>query len=63
MTPKQKAREIIKSFVPIVIDSVNVKQCALVAVQAILDSHEGNEETNYEIYYHKLVKEEISKYE
>jgi len=35
------------------------KMCAIRAVNEVINSHEGTENNNYNIYYYKLVQQEL----
>ena len=56
MTPKEKADELIRKYYSI--GAIEVKQCALIAVDEILDIIHP---TPYNVYYWQEVKQEIEK--
>lgn len=67
MTPKEKAKELFDKFYIEVLDrdgtsamnGFEAKQCALIAVDEIMDALEKNGSWNYD--YWKQVKQEIEK--
>jgi hypothetical protein len=63
MTPKEKAKELIRRFYSI--GAIECKQCALIAVDEILiaipNASDYDSRYNHELVYWQLVKEEIEK--
>ena len=70
MTPKEKAKHLLWKYLPILegwkeLDSFKAKQCALIAVDEIMDilDKEGYYEDDNKMRYWQEVKQEIKKYE
>ena len=60
MTPKKKAIELIDKYAEIIVGWQNVKQCALIAVDEILESNMTNLHL-HQMDYWEQVKQEIEK--
>lgn len=68
MSPKEKAMQLIEEFSKMNSGKLSdytriyyptAKMCALRTVNEVINSHEGTEKDNYDIYYYRLVQQEL----
>ena len=60
MTPKDKAKQLVDKFTLVGLQQRNEGiQCALIAVESIIDNIENKETPNLKMWYWEAVKKEI----